>query len=408
MSSYNMYESNTNLSETDSQTNGSRWLIEYANGSNRGHFHSIEERAQIILSQPHAIIALILAFLAISMNLLSALAILHQHGALSSHYRFIFSLLMSDILTGSSVILHYVNQIFHPTYPRGLGPIDTRMRSYCMLMFLRALKTTALNSSLLNLMGMAIDHFLAILRPLHYPTLMNKQRASIFIGAFWIIAIICGFSDIMTSWYPKYPKYRHKINYCEFAYLTKYQDEYTVFAIAALCFVTMIVSYIRILSKIRKRHQDLQQLRHETIHRNKKAVITTLLILGTFVLSWLPTCLFQVILIISVYVNREMVETWAPVLAKADYYLFDLLLINAICDPLIYATRMPEIRNGYKRICLRCRTRQKRGPVGGESTNTSLLLTSFKTSMKNPEFHPKKVAKTNSLLTKAAMDVADV
>ena len=408
MSRYNMYESNTSLSDLDSQTNESQRLIESGNGSGQGHLDSTGERAHMILSQPHTIIALVLAFLAISMNMLSALAILHQQGALSSHYRFILSLLLSDILTGTNVILHFVNQIYHPIYPWGVGPSDTRLRSYCMRMVLRALKTTALNSSLLNLMGMAIDHFLAILKPLHYPSLMNKQRASIFIGTFWLIATVCGFSDFLSG-YPKYRKFKH-INYCEFVYLTKYQEEYTVFAIAALCFVTMIFTYIRILSTIRKRHRNLEQLRLETVHRNKKAVITTLLILGTFVLCWLPTCLFQITMIIAVYVNRDMVFRWHrsfPILAKVDPYLFDLLLINAICDPLIYATRMPEIRNGYKRICLQCASRKKRRP-GGELTNTSMLLTSFKSSMKNPEFHPKKVAKTNSLLMKGGMDVVDV
>ena len=49
-----------------------------------------------------------------------------------------------------------------------------------------------MNVTLLNLMGMALDHFIAIIRPLHYPTLMSGRRANATIVAFWVVALVLG------------------------------------------------------------------------------------------------------------------------------------------------------------------------------------------------------------------------
>ncbi len=60
-------------------------------------------------------------------------------------------------------------------------------------------------------------------------------------------------------------------------------------------------------------------------------------------------CLFQVIMIVQVQYGY-VAEAWIPILQEADKYLYDLLLLNCILDPLIYAIRMPEVRCGYRKM----------------------------------------------------------
>ena len=384
-------------------------LTSSTNNSDRSNVdfmsQDIGERMKSVLTDPHKITPFILALIAISLNILAVLAILKIRGPLSSHYRFILSLAVSDILVGTSVILHILNKCVNPTYYPGVGPENARLISRCTFMVIKALNTTALNSTLLNLMGMAIDHFLAIVKPLHYPTLMNKQRASLIISLFWTTAILCGFSDFMSG-YPKYPRFAHRYNYCEFIYLTKYQDEYTVFAIALLCAIIMIISYFKIVNVISRRHHGME-MHQDSAVRNKKAVITTLLILGTFVVCWLPMCLFQMVLIIQVKIDPTPIEKWWHILSKADMYLYDLLMLNAICDPIIYAVRMREIRLGYRRLFRqRCWKKQNGFSHNGDlNTNTSFLLhdngskqrtPSLKSSMmKLAEYHPNLTKKVS-------------
>ena len=364
---------------------------------------AVIERMAIIFSDPHKLVPFILGSTAISLNILAVLAILKIRGPLTSHYRFILSLAMSDILIGASVTSHVISIAVSPTYYPGFGPERERLVSRCVYVVLKALNTTALNSTLLNLMGMAIDHFLAIVKPLHYPTLMGKQRASIIISIFWCIAILCGFSDFMSG-YPKYPRFSRRYNYCEFIYLTKYQEEYPMFAIALLCAIMMTVTYVNILTVISRRHHGME-LHQESAVRNKKAVITTLLILGTFVFCWLPMCLFQLVMIIQVKVDPEPIQRWWPILSKADMYLYDLLMVNAICDPIIYAVRTREIRAAYHRL-FRQRCVRKNGYCNGEAaTNTSFLLqettqghnkpaiNTGKSSLKMTEYQPASFKK---------------
>ena len=318
--------------------------------------------------EPHKIIALVLCVLAIIVNIMCLLAILQIHGKLTAHFRLIFSLASSDILIATSVMAHMLNSVVFPIYiDAGKGPQSYRLRR-CSFIFIKALNTTALNISLLNLMGMAIDLYLAILRPLHYPQLMGKQRVNIMITVLWVVAIICGFSDVFSIIPDR--RYLQRYNVCELTYLTPYQDEYTVFTIALICLFSMVFIYVRIYMKIHQlrstRLTCLQDDRRRTVtdfNRNKKALITTLMILGSFILCWLPLCLFQIILLIQVTIDKHALEGMIATLIDADQYLYDLLLLNAICDPIVYAIRMPEVQFGYKRLWHKCTRRFRKQPT---------------------------------------------
>ena len=342
---------------------------------------NISERVRLLLAQPNTIIALTLGFVAISLNVLSILAITKIHSGLTSHYRLIVSLAISDILIGLSVVLHIINNVFNPRPPKaGIGPWPVREQSFCVFIIIKALNTTSLNITLLNLMGMAIDLFLAIVRPLHYPSLMNKQRATITIAFFWFVAILCGFSDFFST-YPKFKKYTWKYHFCEFVYLTKYQEEYPTFAIALVCFFIMSFVYLRILIAVKRRHQNIP-IRTE-LQRNKKALFTTLLILFTFIICWLPMCLFQIILIIQVKVNPMGLHKVLAVLTAADQYLYDLMLLNCIFDPIIYAIRMPEVQLGYRklfRLCCKRPIKDSRRMSSTDVTHCAMLVDERKVS----------------------------
>ncbi len=203
------------------------------------------------------------------------------------HFRFIVSLAFSDILIALSVVSHLINSVLNPTLPAGIGPSSLRLTSSCMFIFIKVLNTMALNISLLNLMGMALDHFIAIILPLHSSRLMSRSRSTILIISLWIIAAICGLSDFFSVIPER--QYLEKYNFCELTYLTSYQDEYTVFAIALLCFLSMVFIYVRIYMKIHRRrnssfrfHGDHGVNRAQNMKQTKKALVTTLIILGMY------------------------------------------------------------------------------------------------------------------------------
>ena len=316
-------------------------------------YYDISSRAQRFLTQPVFIIALVFGVIVVVTNILSLVVLSHVKSSLTSQFILITSLAFSDILVGVSVLLHIVNKILNPAYYPGYGPWMPRVRSKCGFMIIKALNTTAINITLLNLMGMAIDHYVAILKPLHHSTYMSRRRCTAMIVIFWFIASLCGFSDFISVLgdLKNYHRYKHKYNFCEFVWLGDYQEEYTLFTIALACLCTMLSIYLRIYWEVR--HNTKNWPPQQELQKNKKALVTTLLILGTFMLCVMPNCLFQITMIISVKYNSDAIHRHEAILRKADQYLYDLILLNSLCDPLIYAFRIREVRQGYLKL-LRC------------------------------------------------------
>ena len=306
-------------------------------------------RARDILSQPHTIVVFVLCIVTIAANAASLIAMTKVRGELTTHFRLIISLAASDILVSCSVLLHFLNHAFNPTLPVRWPIMDDRIRSQCMFVFDLGLNTTAHIISLLNLMGMALDHYLAILKPLHYCTLMNKQRGVFMIILLWIIAFICGMSDFLVGLVGYSERHKKVLNFCEYIELERYQPEYATFFIALVCLLVMMTSYLRIYNEVRKRQLHCLPGNQEVCARNRKALITTLFILGTFCICWIPTCLFQISLVIQAHINTNVLQEFQEEFLNATEYLYDLLLLNSLLDPIIYAIRMREVRLGYKK-----------------------------------------------------------
>ena len=343
-------QDDSNCSEclwNDQQTNVTRVLTQ-------NPLFDLNYRAKTYLSKPSYVIALILGFISISFNVLSILALFQIRNRLNTHYRLIISLAVSDALIGISIVLFVINKVIHISYLPGTGEWQERLKSRCLFMVIKALNTTSLNISLLNLMGMSMDHYIAITKPLRYHKLMAKGRAKLMIFIFWVIAFICGFSDFFSA-LPIYEKYKHVYNYCEMVFLTKYQQEYSFLVLAFFCLFVMMFFYLRIYWKVRKHRapgdgQVCYYRKREEKH-SRKALVTTLLILGSFILCWLPTCLFQIIAMIMMTLRIQQIDPGLiRFLQSADKYLYDILLLNCICDPIIYTVRCYEVRLGYRRL----------------------------------------------------------
>lgn len=309
---------------------------------------------------PPKLIALILGFFAISLNVMSLLALSQIKNRITTHHRLIISLALSDIVIGVSIVSHFISTSIYNNYVPGYGPRTERLMSWCSSMMSKALNSTGLNISLMNLMAMAFDHYMAIIRPLHYPSQMTKRTAYILITVMWVTAIILGFSDFFTG-VNIYKQNHTNYNYCEATYKSKYQDEYTVFSMAILATIVLLLIYSRIYIKI-KLHQrpgETNPAKTKTsvrndMKRNVRASVTTLLILGTFMICWLPTCIYQIALVIQIKLDKTKLYAWSSTLILIDKYFLDLLLVNSIADPVIYAIRMYDVQMGYRRLLSKC------------------------------------------------------
>ena len=191
-----------------------------------------------------------------------------------------------------------------------------------------------------------------------YQKLLSKRRARILIACLWIVAVLCGFSGFLS---PLVTYMRHdktEYNFCELVWTSSYEEEFVMLALAPLCLVVMLCLYIRIYHKVHHHKtpgESLQRHNKKDEKRNKRALVTTLLILGSFIVCWLPTCIFQVTMLILVRNGFvEITEQLRYILTYADKFLLNLLLVNCICDAIIYTLRCKEVRIGYRKLLCSC------------------------------------------------------
>ena len=185
---------------------------------------------------------------------------------------------------------------------------------------------------------------------------MTSSCANVIIILLWFVGVAFGFSDFLVSLPSHLRSVDSRLFYCEAVYVSWYGEEFTVFIIATVCLVLMLALYIRIYLHIRRHHapgecaHDVMQRLND--RRSRRALVTTLLILGSFVVCWLPTCVFQVTLITLVQLQPTNISPALQyVLKNVDNLLYNLLLVNSICDVIIYTLRCKEVRLGYRRLC---------------------------------------------------------
>ena len=251
--------------------------------------------------------------------------------------------------------------------------LEGKFQSYatetCVTIILRALRVTSHLITLLNLLGLAVDHYFAIVRPLGYPILMSRRRANALIVVFWVLAGVLGLSDF----YVPEPLFSYcdralLVNYCERVFCSKYNSEYLLFALALLCFVMMSGAYAVIYVKLSQYHSLQMELRHNVRH-NKRGLITSVIIVSIFVLCWLPYCLFEIVMIVSIQHSDNFFNTlkYLKIMSQIDLYLFDILLLNSILDAVVYSCRMKEVQQGYRNIMKKVRLRREAAEKGSKT-----------------------------------------
>lgn len=113
----------------------------------------------------------------------------------------------------------------------------------------------------------------------------------------------------------------------------------------------MIVIYTRIFCVVRKVSIESTTVHKDGLH-NTKALRTSALIVGTFVVCWFPNLVFQISVLIQLNAMNSRNEVYVA-LFRANRYLYILVVVNSLCDPIIYAARLRIVQKGYFKLLYR-------------------------------------------------------
>ena len=301
---------------------------------------TVEERAESVFSEPVNVVIVILSILGLLANLLAIVATLHIPHQ-TTHSKLIISLSIADICTSLSVFFHVIGKVTEPLH----------RNEFCVEEANQGFLNYALLASLVNLLFMAIDHYIAIMKPLHNHLIMSSLHANIMVISIWIISILGGFLDIIIGSILATDK---KGDFCLQVYTDGFDAQIFVLGLVLVEMIILTYLYFRIFLKIKSRRlhrlQGVQGTRQSSTNNmhNKKAIVTTILIVGTFMSCWIPNSIFQITMLIRLHGDPNGFLSLLEHYVLIHNVLWILMLSNSLCDPFIYALRLPAVQQGYR------------------------------------------------------------
>ena len=311
-------------------------------------YSPLSENADV---KPIYVIIILLCVLAIITNIVAIFATCKVKYYLTLHLKLIISLSASNILIAVTILGMVLNKLLNN--PRVLGqsrPYDRTLTS-CLFAVVNSIEIMGFLTSLLTLLTMAVDHYIAVMIPLRYPKIMSRRRGLIIVGCIWCVAFLFGFSNIFLGLIQNHYDSEEVFHYCEFVMYDRYHAEVLVCIVTSIFILSVTYIYICLYRRLRalKKQPKLMPGGNYSLH-NRAAVVTTIFIIIAFTVCLIPYIIFQMILIGLVQFNKDVVFDLFNNLVVASKYLHVLLITNCLAHPIVYAVRSKIMKGGYQSL----------------------------------------------------------
>ncbi|XP_067140297.1 adrenocorticotropic hormone receptor-like [Centruroides vittatus] len=278
--------------------------------------------------------------LAAFLNILILLSAHWVRRSLSPTLYFSLSLALTDaynsIILGTGLIINSLLPIVYSVYFMG---------SFyrCSALILEAFRMTGLMVSVLHLLALAVNHYIGILRPLHYAATVTRRGAGITIIIMWIVPVV--FFFIYFSSVPGQGFLSLRCQNMDFLIYRTFHLTVSLLFFFPLILLSFI--YVHIYLVVRQHQRGLLSFPSaRQFHKNVKAIITTLLILGTYLLGWIPAVFTFVLICKDCVIPFHTVSK--DILLGAAIFSNAMIVLKCLINPIIYAARMPEIKEALK------------------------------------------------------------
>ncbi|XP_051482564.1 glucose-dependent insulinotropic receptor-like [Apus apus] len=254
----------------------------------------------------------------------------------STSYAYILNLATADLLVGVMCIPEALDDILDGGF--------SHSKSFCLLHV--AMSMTPCIGSILTLLLISLDRYLAVMLPLSYPTLLRRTPLVLSLVVLWILSLLFGHLPLIL---PSLQQGNYT-GYCGLLYVAKSEYLYTLcFGVFAPSLLVLVGLHVWVGSVACRQHARLQHTRRPRF----KALRTVLLILVGFSLSWGP------------YLVGGIVQAACSSCSLASPLKDALFLLgetNSFINPLIYALYSKDIRSHLAKL-LRCRTKGQVKPL---------------------------------------------
>ena len=256
---------------------------------------------------------------------------------------FVLSLSCADlILSPTLIFIHFLQDV-----ALTLGLSWARVLAFCLL----SLMFTSSGTSLLSILAIAVDRYIAVIHPYSYKQIMTHRRAIVVIVIIWLYV-----TSFMTSLIAYFLWKTHSSNFLHVSMIS-YIIPFPVYAGAVvsqilICIIASVALYVKIFVAIRRRHQASLSLRGrnpQTETRESRRITNTMaMVLGALIISWIPYALYSIV-VTDNFIRRH---NW---IIYVSMFSILLLYANSFMNPIIYAARSNAFRRAYwKMMCCSC------------------------------------------------------
>ncbi|XP_037317264.1 histamine receptor H2a [Pungitius pungitius] len=321
----------------------------------------------------------LLILLTVSGNVLVCLAVCASRRLRCLTNCFIVSLAVTDLLLGLLVLPFSALLQLNNEWP--LGP------AFCN--FYISMDVMLCTASILTLLAISVDRFLAVTRPLRYASVVLPWRVGVAMASVWTVSVAVSFLPIQMGWNtvngtvqnhgPSAPERR-----CRFELNRPY-----VLTDALLTFylplVAMCWTYLGILRIARAQAKRIISARPTCITsyncrdnpststtvvssvtavalREHKATVTLAAVMGAFVVCWLPYFILFTVLGLKEHPDPSTVPEF-PIVLWLGY-------TNSALNPILYGALNRDFRSAYTHL-LRCRCPTYGGWMSWQPSHTA-------------------------------------
>uniref|UniRef100_A0A8C2BWR5 Histamine H2 receptor n=1 Tax=Cyprinus carpio TaxID=7962 RepID=A0A8C2BWR5_CYPCA len=269
----------------------------------------------------------LVAFIALTIcgNVLVCLAVATSRRLHQISSCFILSLAVTDLLLGLLVLpLTAMLELRNGRWP--LGGV------FCNIYI--SLDVMLCSASILTLLAISVDRYLAISNPLCYPRRVTPRRVGITLTAIWTCSLAVSFVSIDLGW--NTPDFREGRT-CRYEWNNNYVL-LKAFLVFYLPLLVMCGMYHRIYCVAREQKKINKKKMQLATAREHKATVTLAALLGAFVICWFPY-----------FTYSTCMGMWAETHPNKLTHSVVLWLgyLNSALNPILY----PALNRDFRRAC---------------------------------------------------------
>ncbi|XP_054467021.1 adenosine A2a receptor a [Anoplopoma fimbria] len=318
-----------------------------------------------VASSFYIVLELLIAVFSVLGNVLVCWAVCLNSNLQSITNFFVVSLAVADIAVGVLAI------------PFAIVISTGFCSNFYGCLFMACFVLVLTQSSIFSLLAIAIDRYIAIKIPLRYTSLVTGQRAQGIIAICWVLSIIIGLTPMM-GWHQRVQSANHTcppgLMRCLFEEVVamEYMVYFNFFACVMIPLMLMLAIYLCIF--MAARHQlKLMEVKavhgeksRSTLQKEVQAAKSLAIIVGLFAVCWLPLHIINCFTLFCPHCERP--PAWIM------YVAIILSHGNSVVNPFIYAYRIREFRQTFRRIIRRhILGRQERFESGSSRRNSIRL-----------------------------------